>query len=244
MRECWTVYKFGPAWGMPDLSFPFVVKLETYLFASRGSHTRIKLRFDPRKAPKKKIPYITDDGVVLGDTRFIIEHLEIEARRLARRRCPTLGERAVAAAFQSMLEEHLYFVMVHERWQLDPSWARLAPVLQKILAGVGVPGPMTAIVGSLARKQMLKTLAVQGTGRHSPAEVGRIGERLVGALAEQLGEGPFFFGAEPATIDATAYAFASGLLEAPFEGPVRDAALRKPSLKAYVDRIKQRYWAP
>jgi glutathione S-transferase len=235
-----TVYKFGPAWGMPDLS-PFVVKLETYLRLA-GIPYETKLA-DPRKAPKKKIPYITDDGVVLGDTRFIIEHLETK-RGVSLDARLTPRERAVAAAFQSMLEEHLYFVMVHERWQLDPSWARLAPVLQKILAGVGVPGPMTAIVGSLARKQMLKTLAVQGTGRHSPAEVGRIGERLVGALAEQLGEGPFFFGAEPATIDATAYAFASGLLEAPFEGPVRDAALRKPSLKAYVDRIKQRYWAP
>ena len=89
---------------------------------------------------------------------------------------------------------------------------------------------------------MLKSLFAQGTGRHSAPEVGRIGERIVGALAEQIGEGPYFFGAEPATIDATAYAFATGILDAPFDGPVRDAAARKANLKAYVDRIKDRYW--
>jgi glutathione S-transferase len=234
-----TVYKFGPAWGMPDLS-PFVVKLETYLrLAGIPYETKIA---DPRKAPKKKIPYIADDGVVLGDTRFIVEHLETK-RGISLDARLTPRDRAIAAAFQSMLEEHLYFVMVHERWQLDPNWERLTPTLRQILAGAGVPGPMTGVVSGMARKQMLKSLSAQGTGRHSPPEVGRIGERLVGALAEQIGDGPFFFGAEPATIDATAYAFAIGLLEAPFEGPVRDAAARKQNLKAYVDRIKQRYWA-
>jgi glutathione S-transferase len=234
-----TVYKFGPAWGMPDLS-PFVVKIETYLrLAGIPYETKVG---DPRKAPKKKIPYIADDGVVVADTRFIVEHLETK-RGISLDARLTPRERAIAAAFQSMLEEHLYFVMVYERWQLDANWARLAPTLQKILAGVGVPGPMTGLVSGMARKQMLKSLGAQGTGRHSPPEVGRIGERLVGALAEQIGDGPFFFGAEPATIDAAAYAFGSGLLETPFEGPVRDAAVRKQNLKAYVDRIKLRYWA-
>ena len=90
---------------------------------------------------------------------------------------------------------------------------------------------------------MLKQLFAQGTGRHAAAEVGRIGERIVGALAEQIGDGPFFFGAEPSTIDATVYAFASGLLDTPFEGPVRDAAARRENLRAYVDRIKERCWA-
>ena len=68
-----TVYKFGPAWGTPDIS-PFVVKLETYLrLAGIPYDTKPG---DPRKAPKRKIPYIVDDGTVVGDSRFIVEHLE------------------------------------------------------------------------------------------------------------------------------------------------------------------------
>ena len=58
-----TVYKFGSAWGHPDVS-PFVVKLETYLrLAAIPYEAKVG---DPRKAPKKKIPYVVDDGVVLG----------------------------------------------------------------------------------------------------------------------------------------------------------------------------------
>jgi glutathione S-transferase len=233
-----TVYKFGPAWGMPDLS-PFVVKLETYLRLAGIPYEAKK--GDPRKGPKKKIPYVVDDGTVVGDTRFIIEHLETK-RGISLDARLTPKDRAIAAAFHSMLEEHLYFVMVYERWQIDANWERLAPVIRQLLAGAGVPGPMTGLAAGIMRKGMLKTLSVQGTGRHSPSEVGRIGERIVGALAEQVGDGPFFFGAEPATIDASMYAFAAGLLDTPFDGPVRDAAARRENLKAYVERVKQRCW--
>jgi glutathione S-transferase len=235
-----TVHKFGPAWGIPDIS-PFVVKLETYLRLA-GIPYEAKAG-DPRKAPKKKLPYVVDDGgVVLGDTRFIIEHLETK-RGISLDARLTPRDRAVAAAFQSMLEEHLYWVMVYERWQIEANWERFTPTLRQLFAGAGVPGPMTGVVSAIARKGMLKQLQAQGTGRHSPPEVGRIGERIVSALAEQIGEGPYFFGAEPATIDATAYAFTVALLEAPFDGPARDAVARKESLKAYVGRVKQRCWA-
>ena len=233
-----TVHRFGPAWGIPDIS-PFVVKLETYLRLA-GIPYEAKVG-DPRKAPKKKIPYVVDDGVVLGDTRFIIEHLETK-RGISLDARLTPRDRALATSFQSMLEEHLYWVVVYERWQIEANWARFAPTMRQLLGGAGVPGPMTGLVAALARKGMLKQLHAQGTGRHSPAEVGRIGERIVSALAEQIGEGPFFFGAEPATVDATAYAFVLGVLEAPFDGPVRDAAVRKENLKAYVARVRQRCW--
>ena len=233
-----TVYKFGSAWGMPDLS-PFVVKLETYLRLA-GIPYEAK-NGDPRKAPKRKMPYVVDDGAIVGDTRFIIEHLETK-RGISLDARLTPKDRAIAAAFQSMLEEHLYFVMVYERWQIEANWERLAPTLRRLFSGAGVPGPLTGLVAAIARKGMLKTLFVQGTGRHAPPEVGRIGERIVGALAEQIGDGPFFFGAEPAPIDASAYAFLSGILDAPFDGPVRDAAARRENLKAYIERVKQRCW--
>src|ERR1700723_1571530 len=126
-----TVHKFGPAWGLPDIS-PFVVKLETYLrLAGIPYGTK---NADPRKAPKRKIPYIVDDAVVLGDTRFIIEHLETK-RGISLDARLTPRDRALATAFQSMLEEHLYFVMVYERWQIELNWERLAPTMRQILSG-------------------------------------------------------------------------------------------------------------
>lgn len=234
-----TVYKYGPAWGIPDIS-PFVVKLETYLRLA-GIPYEAKLG-DPRKAPKRKMPYVKDDGLVLGDTRFIIEHLETK-RGVSLDARLTPRERALATAFQSMIEEHLYFVMAFERWVVEANWARFLPVFRQMLGGLGLPGPMTGLIASTARRGMKKMLDAQGTGRHTQPEVGRIGERLVSALSEQIGTGPFFFGAEPATIDASAYAFLLGILETPCEGPVRDATARKENLAAYVRRIRERYWA-
>jgi glutathione S-transferase len=234
-----TLHKFGPAWGIPDIS-PFVIKLETYLRMS-GIPYEAKTG-DPRKAPKRKLPYIDDDGVVLGDTRFIIEHLETK-RGVSLDALLTPKERAIAMAFSSMLEEHLYFVLVYERWQVDANWERLSPTLRSVLTAIGMPAAISGLGATMARNQMLRSLQAQGTGRHTHAEVGRIGERIVGALAERLGAGPFFFGDEPSTLDATVYGFMVGLLDAPFEGPVVEATRRRENLRAYVDRIKKRYWA-
>src|SRR2546422_630878 len=58
-----TLYKFAPAWGLPDLS-PFVFKLETYLRMAKIPYKAEP--GDPRKAPKKKLPYIEHDGKTLG----------------------------------------------------------------------------------------------------------------------------------------------------------------------------------
>jgi glutathione S-transferase len=233
------VHKFAPTWGLPDLS-PFVVKLETWLrLAGIPYETRSG---DPRKAPKGKIPYIVDDdGTTMGDSRFIAEHL-------ARKHGVTLdawlspAQRAVATASQSMLEEHLYFVLVYERWQIDANWDRYRPVMGDILRGGGVPGLLVGVVVERIRKQMLEALRGQGTGRHEPAEVGRIADGIAEALATQIGAGPYFFGEKPASIDATAYAFVASLLVPPFEGPVREAAAKRPELRAYMDGVKARHW--
>jgi glutathione S-transferase len=232
------VHKFGPAWGQPDVS-PFVVKLETWLrLASIPYDTKYG---DVRRAPKKKLPYVLDDGVAIADSRFVIEHLETkQGRPFDAHLSP--AQRVTATAFQSMMEEHLYFVLLYERWQLDANWARFVPTMRDILANAGVPGPLRGLVANMARRQVLGALQAQGTGRHSPAEVANIGARIVDAIAAQIGEGPFFFGAEPSTIDATAYAFVAGLLDTPFDGPVRDAAVRHAALRAYVDRVRARAW--
>ncbi|HEY8039453.1 MAG TPA: Tom37 metaxin N-terminal-like domain-containing protein, partial [Polyangiaceae bacterium] len=107
-----TVYKFTPAWGLPDIS-PFVLKLETYLRMA-GIEYESKPG-DPRKAPKQKLPYVEHDGKLLGDSRFVIDHLE------STRGAPLDGrlgprERAIAQAYRSMIEEHLYFVILYQRW--------------------------------------------------------------------------------------------------------------------------------
>ena len=68
-----TLYTFGPYFGLPDGS-PFVVKAMLLLkFAglecseNRGGYG---------KAPKGKLPYINDGGVIVADSTFVRFHIE------------------------------------------------------------------------------------------------------------------------------------------------------------------------
>ena len=67
-----TLYGSGPNFGLPDAS-PFVTKAETLLRMSRLPFEKALMSFS--KAPKGKIPYIEDDGQLLGDSTLIRWHL-------------------------------------------------------------------------------------------------------------------------------------------------------------------------
>ena len=66
--------------------------------------------------------------------------------------------------------------------------------------------------------------------------------RILDSLSVQLGDGPFFFGDEPTTYDATVYAFTAGALCKAFDNEVRKHAATKENLVAYEARLKERYW--
>ena len=59
-----TLYGSGPNFGLPDAS-PFVTKAETLLRMSKLPFEKALMSFP--KAPRK-IPYIDDDGQLLGDS--------------------------------------------------------------------------------------------------------------------------------------------------------------------------------
>jgi glutathione S-transferase len=69
-----------------------------------------------------------------------------------------------------------------------------------------------------------------------------IGKRIVLAVATQLGDAPYFLGDRPRAVDATVSSFLFALMDAPFPSAVRDHAEKQSNLRAYVDRMKARYW--
>ena len=83
----------------------------------------------------------------------------------------------------------------------------------------------------------------QGMGRHSEAEIHAIGCSDVTAVADFLGDRAYMLGDTPSSLDATAYAFLANLLWAPLDTPIRRHAAARPTLEAYCQRMKARYWA-
>ena len=100
-----TLYGSGPNFGLPDAS-PFVTKAETLLRMSKLPFEKSLMSFS--KAPKGKIPYIEDDGQLLGDSTLIRWHLE-KKYGIDFDQGLSAEQLAIAWAFEKMAEDNLYW---------------------------------------------------------------------------------------------------------------------------------------
>jgi len=228
-----TLYGSGPNFGLPDAS-PFVTKAEALLRMAKLPFERRLMSFS--KAPKRKIPYIDDGGVLLGDSTFIRWHLE-QKYAIDLDAGLTAEQRATAWAFEKMAEDNLYWALVHLRWMLPDNFERGPKVFFS-----SVPAPVRGLVVALVQRQVKKSLYYQGMGRHSRADIERLGIQSIEAIADCLGDKPFFLGERPTAVDATLFAFVSGALCPTFESPIQEAAWSRDTLRRYVGRMTARYF--
>jgi glutathione S-transferase len=222
------LWQFPPCFGLPSAS-PFCMKLEGFLRLADIPYRTAPLT-DLRDAPKGKGPFIEEDGVRIGDSALIIDHLERKhGIDLDRELSPTA--RAVAHAFGVMLEERTYFALVFNRWMEEQNW----PVVRDAFFADLPPDTQDAI-----REHVRGRLLGHGIGVHKPEEVYRMACRDIDALALWLDDKPFFMGDAPSRIDATLTAFVAELTAGPFVSPLADATRGHASLIAYRDRLMAR----
>jgi glutathione S-transferase len=236
------LHKFIPAWGLPDIS-PFCTKVETYLRMT-GWQYQTKLG-DSRKAPKQKLPFIELQGRTVCDSSDIVRTLEAHKDNpLGHALDVGLSARdlAISRALQSMLEEHLYFINYWRRWGDPAGWQVMQPVLAGMVIQLGVPSFAAKLVTGLIRRQALKSMYAQGTGRYSAEEINAIGIQIITALSDWLGDQAYMLGEQPRTLDATAYSFLIGILLPPIEGSLKAHLQSKANLVAYCQRMKAQYW--
>ena len=228
------IYGFGPAPGLPDFS-PYVIKAMT-LLKMAGVDYVIDTK-GMRRAPKGKLPYIDDGGVIVADSTLIRFHLE-KTRNFDFDARLTPQARAQSWAIEKLCEDHLGSIIALLRWRDEENFVK----------GVGayfdkaIPGPVRGPVKWLIRRSILKRLWGQGVGRFSAAEIDLLGARDVAALAELIGDKPYLMGENPCAADASAFAVLALLLDPASGSKTRDAALAKPNLVAYRDRMTGRYF--
>jgi glutathione S-transferase len=228
-----TLYTFGPGFGLPDPS-PFVTKVETLLKMAKLPYRSDTTGFS--KAPKGKLPYINDDGTVVSDSTLIRWFLE-KKYGIDFDKGLNASQKATAWAFEKMAEDQLYWVVAHDRWVDDANFHKGPAKFFE-----SVPAPMRPIVKTIVRRKLRGTLHGQGIGRHSADEIVALATRSIDAMADFLGDKPFFMGSEPAGVDATMFAFACGALCPLFETRTRAAAERHDNLRRYVGRMTVRFY--
>lgn len=229
------VHHLPGAWGLPSVS-PFCLKLDAWLRMTGIEHESLTVA-TPFAGPKGKAPWIEIDGNQMGNSTFIIAYLTQRYGADPDQELTT-EQRGVAVAIQRLIDENLYWTMVHDRWVNEANWRTFRDI---VLGGLAVP--MRRILGPIARRGVKKQLAGHGMGMHSAEEVAMIGQRDVAALAAILGPKPWFFGGEPTSTDAVVYAQLINIWQPPLESEVKRAIGEQPNLVAFLDRFKDRFYS-
>lgn len=230
------LYKFGQIGDVCDAS-PFCVKVEAYLRLAGLPYETLSGAQYLRKAPKGKLPYIEDNGRIVPDSSFILKYLK-----------ETYGDnidshlsdidKAIAHAFIKMIDENLYWVLVHARWRLEHN----ATTLNKLFFR-DIPFPLNKIIAFKAHDDVKKALYKQGIGRHSKDEIAEIGNLDLKALSDFLGNKTYFFGDKPTSLDITAYGILSQMiLVSVFSAPIFDKAKSYKNLVEFTNRFHENYF--
>jgi len=229
-----TLYQFPRAWNIPNPG-QFCVKLETYLRMA-GIEYQIAETL-PLYAPLGKLPFIEDNGNKLADSRVIIRYLQHRyGDSLDRHLSAEL--KAIALAWQRLLEEHLYWVCMYSRWQYGAeNWQ-----INKQAIFQGLSQPMMDIVAAIYKRRIRGQLRGNGIGRLAAADIFELGRRDVAAVSAALQDKVFLLGDRPSSIDASAFGVLINLLACPVSSPVKDYALTQSSLVDYCRRIQASYF--
>jgi glutathione S-transferase len=227
------LHQYAPKFGLLNAS-PFCMKVEVFLrLAGLPYRTVVAL---PLRQPKGKLPVLRDGATVVADSEAILAWLQATHGATMP---PALAapETPRHLLLRRVVEEHLYFAVLHFRWVDDGGWAWTRAFFED------VPAPLRGAVGALVRRKMRRDLQGQGMGRHADEEIVAKARADLDAVAAALGDAPFFGGDEPAAIDATLYAFATNLIDVPMDNPIRAHARALPGLVAYTARMKARVGA-
>ena len=235
------LYAAAPAWDVPNVS-PFVLKVDCYLRMVGLPYELVSFESPAEFAqlPKGKMPCIEDRGQKIADSGFILEYLQTTYGDPLGEQRLSPHDQALALGMRRLMEEHLYWAIVYARWMEDPIWEQF----KHILFGRYGYGPAELEAAATQYRDIVRTyLHGQGLGRHSRQEVYALGKADLTALSAFLEDKPYFLGKEPTALDATAYGFVANILYVGYETPLETHVKTLPNLRAYGDRMRQRYYA-
>ncbi|GAB2198430.1 glutathione S-transferase C-terminal domain-containing protein [Sessilibacter sp. MAH4] len=230
-----TVYGFGQMISIADAS-PFVLKVYTYLkMAGIEYQSKAGMKY-LSKSPKGKLPFIDDNGAVIGDSELIIQHLQKRYNIELDNHLDT-RQQAQKVLFQKALDECFYWFIVYGRWINNSGFT----VVRKNFFNF-MPPVMKQIAPLVARQMVKGSIKKQGLGRHSEAELILMCDDMLKSLSDLLGNSDYFFNNQPSSFDAIAYAHLAELIEVDLNGPFNQKARSYDNLVRYCKNIHDRYF--
>ena len=226
-----TLFQYSRAWGLLNPS-PFCMKVEVYLKLNQLEY-KTQVVSNPSKAPKGKLPYISDKGKVVCDSSLILQylnseyHLNLDDHLTDQQKCHSY-------VLSKMIEEHLYWTLVYSRWIDEENWS-----ITKQEFFTFLPTLLRKFVPKLIRKSVVKQLYSQGMGRHSKDEIYQMGVEDIIAIEVLLGNSKYFYNERVSTIDIICYAFLTSFLWTPINSPIKNYIEQSHSLTSFCINMRE-----
>lgn len=222
-----TLYSYPGLFGLADNN-PFGLKIFALLKLA-GLPFRHEHILDTSAAPHGQLPYLDDDGTLIGDSAAILAHLT-SAHGLSIDARLDDAQRTQAFCIGRVLDD-LYWPMSYSRWKDDRFWPSFRDALldeHENLAEADL---------NAARAYNFDRYRYQGIGRYPPDEAYRRGLDDLAALAMLLPRQGFMFGDQPTSVDASLYGFIANILFYPIDTPLRHYVQSQEHLERHCHAI-------
>jgi glutathione S-transferase len=225
-----TLYSYPPLFGVADNNG---YGLKVFAFMRLAGlpfvHEHI---FDASKAPRGQLPYIVDDGEVIGDSGVILAHLmgkyslQIDA---------ALGEdERRLGLLASRLLDDLYWVMSYSRWKDERYWPQFQAALLR-----EHPSVTEEALGK-AREFNFQRYHFQGIGRYTPDGAYGRGLADLAALDGMITDQGYVFGQTPSSIDAGIYGFIANIYFYDIDTELKRFVVSRPKLVRHCLAIHEK----
>jgi glutathione S-transferase len=222
-----TLYSYPEMFGVADNN-GYGLKVFAFLKLAGVAFTHEHV-FDASAAPRGQLPYIVDDGNVVGDSEAIIAH--VTARyRVSVDAALTPAQRTTNLLVTRMLDD-LYWVMSYSRWKDE----RFYPAFRD--AFMAQHSRIDAAGLDKARDYNAQRYFFQGIGRYTPDQAYARGIADLRALADLISAGGYLHGADPTSIDAGIYGFVANIHFYPIATPLKTAVSAHPNLVRHCEAI-------
>ena len=192
--------------------------------------------FDASHAPRGQLPYIVDDGEVIGDSGTIVAHL-IEKYRLTIDRALTIRERDQNLLITRLLDD-LYWVMSYSRWKDERFWPAFRGAFMREQPSLTEEGLRKA------REYNFQRYHFQGIGRFAPDAAYARGLADLEVLAHAVPSGGYVHGPQPTSIDAGIYGFIANIYFYEIDTPLKQYVAAQQNLVRHCRAIHEAIAGP
>eukprot|EP00761_Pharyngomonas_kirbyi_P000530 gb/GECH01000530.1/.p1 GENE.gb/GECH01000530.1/~~gb/GECH01000530.1/.p1 ORF type:complete len:355 (+),score=72.86 gb/GECH01000530.1/:1-1065(+) len=227
------LYAYQAGFDLPSAD-PECISAETYLRMAGIEFNKVTSG-SPLMSPTHNLPLLKQGSVAEGGARNIVEHLkrrqiDLDAHLSAR-------ERMESEAFISLILEKLQHCIMYNWWSEDDNYGQVTShtsfyTMSWISRLYMIPMQRSRITSRLQRAGFLS---------HRRRYAQDALREVLRALSLLLGDGPYFYGEHPSTLDAFAYGHLACLIypKLPVDAMQRCVRDEFPSLASFCDRVTE-----